>query len=429
MSPVRAVLRFLFPLFCIVVGTGGVHAGQATYNVRDSGAVGDGKTNDTAAIQKAIDAAAGAGGGEVIVPAGTYSTGSLELKSHVTLDLAAGAVIHGDGVATDYPLVQARWEGLQHQCRQALIFANDAEDIAITGSGSIQGDGKVGKLRGPRGPTLFEPTNCKNVRVTGVTVGNDGVWTLHPTFCQDVTISNVTIDSVGGNSDGIDPDSCQGVTIDHCTFSAGDDDIAIKSGKGQEGVKIGKPTADISVTDCTFIKGHAGVAMGSELSGGISGVKIANCTFSGVKEAIYMKSAPGRAGYVRDVHANHLVVTDVPLLVILTTYHANPDAQGVPGVAGLTDFGGISISDVKADSKKTLVKVEATPEKPVDGLTLTGIAGSCRDGFVISNAKNVVLKDIKLDGLKGPALYTQNVQGTGLDGAAPYVPVTVTKSP
>jgi hypothetical protein len=159
--------------------------------------------------------------------------------------------------------------------------------------------------------------------------------------------------------------------------------------------------------------------MGSELSGGISNVKVSRCTFDGVKEALYIKTCPGRAGYVRNVTADHLVVR-VPLLTLLTTYHSNPDSQGVPGDAGLTTVSGISVSDVQGNAKE-LVKVEATPERPVDGLSLIDITGTSGSGFIILNAKNVVLKDIKVDGMKKGALFTQNVHGTGLDGAVPYV--------
>jgi polygalacturonase len=407
----------LFWLVCLFIGT----AARAAYNVRDFGAAGDGATKDTVAIQKAIDAAASAGGGEVIVTSGTYVAGSIELKSGVTLDLAAGAAICGSADIADYPLVTARWEGLEHQCHQALIFANDAANIRITGSGSILGNGEVGKLRNPRGPTLIEPTNCKAVAMSGVTLGNMSMWTLHPTYCQDVTISHITFDSHGGNSDGVDPDSCQRVAIKDCTFTSGDDDIAVKSGKGQEGVAIGKPCDTIVVMNCNFLTGHAGIALGSELSGGIRHVMIEHCKFNKVAEAIYLKSRPGRAGYVQDVRASDLQVNGPLLLVVQTTYHSNPDSQGVPGEAGLTSFSGIEISNVRANSK-SLVRVEATPEKPLDGLTLDDIRGSCEQGFVIRNARNVVLKDIKLSGIQGPPIYTENAQGAGLDEAAPHSP-------
>ncbi len=411
--------RLKVALFLAVCGLP-LHAENAAgkYNVRDPGAAGDGKAVETAAIQKAIDLAAAAGGGEVDFPAGAYLTGSIELKSHVTLHLDKGAVILGSPAAGDYPIVTARWEGIERPCHRALISARDAEDIAITGPGVIEGNAAVGGLRGPRGPTIVEPISCKKVRVEGVTLKSTRIWTLHPTCCEDVTISGVTFDTKGVNSDGIDPDSCRRVVIDHCTFSTGDDNIAIKSGKGREGVRMGKPSEDITITNCTFVKGYSSIAMGSELSGGIRRVKISDCTFEKGRAALYLKSRPGRGGYVQDVEADHLTVGPEPLLEIETTYASNPDSQGVRGPEGLTSFSHIVISDVKIDSKNS-VTVEATPEKPVDGLALSHITGACEHGFVLRNAKNVTVNDIKLDGVSGPLFHTENVQGAGLEGAAP----------
>jgi polygalacturonase len=411
--------RWLAALILLLIATFHGFA-AAPVNVRDTGATGDGKTLDTAAMQKAIDTVAAAGGGVVQVPAGTYLCGSIELKSHVTLDLDTGATIKASSNADDFPIVTALWEGLPWPCHEALIFADHARDIAITGSGSILGDENVGKLRNPRGPVLIEPVSCGNVRIDGVTLGSVHIWTLHPTYCKDVTVANVTFASTGGNSDGIDPDSVVNMAIDHCTFSAGDDDIAIKSGKGQNGVKIGAPSENIFITNCTFNKGHGGVSFGSELSGGIANVTISNCNFQGVGEALNFKTAAGRAGYIRDVNASHLVVNGVPLVVLRTDYHSNPDAQGVPGDAGLTSFSGILISDVQLTDSKDPVKVIADPAKPLDGFTMNNITGTCKKGFIICNAKNVALSGIKLDGIEGASLFTDNTEGTGLDGAAAY---------
>jgi hypothetical protein len=387
-------------------------------SVRDFGAVGDGNTLETAALQKALDAAAGRGGGDVRVPAGRYVTGSLVMQSHTTLHLEAGATLAGSSNRDDYPLVRARWEGIETNCHRALIFADHAEDIAITGSGVIEGNPAVGRLRHPRGPTVIEAIECGNVRVEGVTLKSFRMWTLHPAYCHDVRIAGVTFETAGANSDGIDPDSCQRVIIDGCTFTTGDDNIAIKSGKGQEGVRIGRPSEDILITNCTFIKGYTSVALGSELSGGIRRVRISHCTFRQGRAALQLKSRPGRGGYLEDITAEHLVVGPEPLLEIDCNYSFNPDAQGVPGADGITQFRNIRITDVKI-AATNLLNIIGAAERPVDGLQISRVTGTSQRGSVIQNARNVVLTDIQLDGITGPDYLTNNVEGTGLAGAAP----------
>lgn len=387
-------------------------------DVKSVGATGDGKTVDTVAIQKAIDQVAQSGGGEVDLPAGAYLSGSLELKSNVILNIEKGATLQGTPVADDYPIVTARWEGIELPCHRALISALNAENITIKGEGTVAGSPVVGKLRNPRGPTLIEPISCKNVRIEGITVTQNNMWTIHPTYCEDVVISHVTFETVSWNSDGIDPDSSRRVTIDGCTFSTGDDNIAIKSGKGQEGVKMNRPCEDITITNCTFIKGYSSIALGSELSGGIRRVTISNCTFQNGRAALYLKSRHGRAGFIDTVTASHLVVGPEPLLEIQTTYSSNADSQGVPGKDGITNFSKITVSDVTLNSKGS-VTVNATAEKPVDGLVISNVAGTAKTGIVIRNSKNVELSNVHLDGVTGPTLSTENVQGTGLDGAVP----------
>lgn len=405
-------------LLVVAVALSADAAAVASLSVRDFGAVGDGKTADTVAFQKALDTAAQSGGGTVQVPEGRYVIGSLELKSHTTLHLEAGAILKGSGNRNDYPLVRARWEGIETNCHRALLYAHNAEDIAITGAGVIEGNAAMGRLRNPRGPTVIEPIECRNVRVEGVTLKSSRMWTLHPTYCQDVHIKGVTFETVGANSDGIDPDSCQRVVIEGCTFSTGDDNIAIKSGKGQEGVRIGRPSEDIVITNCTFLKGYVSIALGSELSGGIRRVHISHCTFKEGRAAMQLKSREGRGGYLQDITAEHLIVGPEPLLDIDNNYRYNPDPQGVPGEAGLTQFSNIRISNVTITATN-LMTVGGTVEKPVTGLRISGVKGTVQKGSVIRNAVDVELSDIQLEGITGSLYFTNNVSGTGLEGAAP----------
>ena len=390
----------------------------APVSVRDFGAVVDGITLDTAALQKALDTVADHGGGEVRLPAGRYVSGSLVLKSHTTLHLDAGARLLGSSNRDDYPLVRARWEGIETDCHRALLSADHAEDIAVTGAGVIEGNPAVGRLRNPRGPTVIELIECGHIRIEGVTLKSTRMWTLHPAYCHDVRISGVTFETSGANSDGIDPDSCQRVVIDGCTFATGDDNIAIKSGKGREGVRIGRPSEDIVITNCTFIKGYTSIAFGSELSGGIRRVRISHCTFEQGRAALQLKSRPGRAGYLEDITAEHLVVGPEPLLEITGDYGFNPDAQGIPGPAGITRFSRIRIADVQMASTN-LLSIIGPLDKPVDSVQISRVTGTCREGAVIQNARNVKLSDIRLEGITGPLYFTNNVDGSGLEGAVP----------
>lgn len=408
----------LLAMLCAAIAGQASAATSSQLSIRDFGAVGDSKTLDTAAIQKALDAAARDGRGEVRIPAGNYVTGSLVMKSGTTLHLEDGAILLGSSNATDYPIIRARWEGIETNCHRALISASHAKNIAITGGGVIEGNPAVGRLRDPRGPTVIEFIACNNVSVQGVKLKSTRMWTLHPVYCRDVRVSGVTFETTGANSDGIDPDSCKRVVIDGCTFSTGDDNIAIKSGKGREGVRIGRPCEDILITNCTFLKGYVNIAFGSELSGGIRRVHISHCTFKEGRAALQLKSREGRAGFLEDITAEHLVVGPAPLVEITTNYRYNPDPQGVAGVAGLTRFRNIKISDVRIDGKR-LMSVEGTTEKPVEGLQISRVTGTVAEASVIQHAVSMSLKEIQLKGVSGPAYFTNNVTGMGLEGAAP----------
>jgi polygalacturonase len=395
------------------------------FKITDYGALGDGQTTNTVALQKALDACAANGGGVVVVPNGIYLTGSIVLSSNTTLRLEKDAVIQGTDNLDDYPLINTgRWEGTITNVHRALIHAEKAGHLAIVGEGMIASGKSVGPHRNPRGPVVIELIDCQDVRLEGVTVKQHGVWTVHPTFCQDVLVRGVTFTTTGGKSDGIDVDSCQRVRIERCTFSTGDDCIAIKSGKGEQGRRLARTSEDIFITDCDFLSGNfAAVAMGSECSGGVRNVRIERCAFSNkVKCALRFKTDDGRGGFIEDITAKDLDVAGT-FLQLTMRISSNHDPQPLPGPEGITRMANIRIENVKVHGGGTLVSVNGHKDKPVAGLVLANISGTCDKGITIRNATGVELRDIAVTGFAGPKLAIENVQGAGLEGAVEATPV------
>ena len=404
-------------------------AHAASFDVRTGGAAGDGKTKDTVAFQKALDDCAKSGGGEVVVPAGDYLIGSIELKSNTTLRLDKAARIIGSPDLDDYPLTSGRWEGRWVDAHRALIAAQDAQHIAIVGSGKIEGNPALGGRQMPRRPCVIEPINCSDVRLEDFSATQQRMWTIHPTYCQNVLAKNLTIRSTGGNSDGIDVDSCKRVRIDHCDIDSGDDCIALKSGRGMEGFREAHPTEDVLIINCTLGDSiFACIGIGSETSGGIRNIRIEHCTFTHANTfAIYIKSRPGRGAFIDDVSAKDLTVQSATrgFLRINLLNSGIQDPEPVPGDEGLVKAGNFRFADVKVSKCDVLVDAASIPpEKPLDGLSISSITGDCQKGLSLVNMKNVELKGIDLKGFGGPLLRTMNVSGTGLDGAVPFVPTS-----
>ncbi len=396
-------------------------------SVRDLGAVGDGAAKDTLAIQQTIDRASVLGGGEVLVPAGTYLTGALVLRSNVRLHLAEGAVLQGADAMAEYPLAQVRWEGRWIKGYPGFISAWDAENIAITGPGTIRGSeairGRVERPSGYRLPALMEFVHCRNVWVEGCATEQFGMWSTHPVLSQNVTFKNVSFKS---GADGIDVDSCQHVTIDGCTFHTGDDCISLKSGRGEEAAAQ-IPTRpeitceDVLITNCTFTDTNfACIGIGSETSGGVRGTRIEHCKFVGARShAIYIKSRPGRGAFIEEIHCRDLDVSGVQagFLRINNLNSGKSDEFNVPGEAGIPVFRNFSFRDVRVVDVPHLVQAaEVHPAKPLVGLTLGNITGTCAKGMTFANSRDVHLSGIAVTGFEGPLLATANVTGTGLNG-------------
>ncbi|HEY4063183.1 MAG TPA: glycoside hydrolase family 28 protein [Puia sp.] len=395
-------------------------------NVQDFGTKADGQTKDTLAIQQAIDRCYVLGGGEVLIPAGNYLTGAIELKSNTILRLEKDAVLLGSPDFADYPVSQVRWEGKWVKGHTALIYAFNASNTGVVGPGKIAGSHALGgrpNAQNPlRHPALVEPIRCTNLRFEDFSTDYFLMWSMHPTYCTDLLFKNLTIRSTGGNGDGIDIDSCKRVKIDSCDIATGDDCISLKSGRGMEGYTIHYTTEDVHITNCTFADSiFACIGIGSETSGGIRNVTIEKCTFTQAKSfAIYIKSRPGRGAFIEDITVDDIDVTGTGggFLRFNILGSGIQDQDPVPGDEGIPTIKNFSFSNVRVNNVPILVDgIGIHPHKPLEGFSLINISGTCAKGIALANIKNAKLKDISVTGYSGPLLSTYNVTGSGLDGA------------
>lgn len=399
------------------------------------GAKPDGTTLCTAALQRAIDETAAAGGGTVTVPAGRWLTGSLFLKSRIRLWLEPGAVLLGSPRQEDYPLIEARWEGQTRLSHAPLVGGTGLTDVGIEGRGTIDGQGepwwkwfKEKSLAHPR-PRLISFTDCENLVLEGFTATRSPSWTINPVRCLNVRIHGLTVRNPADspNTDGINPDSCRAVRISDCFVSVGDDCITIKAGTEHEASGLRAPCEDVTVTNCVLESGHGGVVIGSEMSGGVRRIAISNCIFRGTDRGIRIKSRRGRGGAVEDVVVSNIVMTDVlcPLTVNLY-YGCGAWGDSVVGDKGLrpVDSGtpavrNLSLSNIVARRVKLAAAfVYGLPESPVTGVTLRdvsieldpdhaeagqaemadGLPDLCRHGLWARNVENLSLSGVRVTG-------------------------------
>ena len=412
---------------------------DSVFNVCSRGAQGDGQTLDTRAIQSAIDACAEWGGGTVYFPAGKYVTGSLLLRNNITLHLDAGAVILGSENPKDYSIVDSRWEGMHQDTYAPLIGGNNLQNIAVVGRGTIDGRGEIWwkakkekTLAHPR-PRLISFSDCSNVLIEGVTAINSPSWTINPVHCQNVNIHAITIINPADspNTDGINPDSCRLVHISDCYVSVGDDCITIKSGTEHERPDRYAPCRDITITNCTLERGHGGVVIGSEMSGGVKNVVISNCVFIGTDRGIRIKSRRGRGGTIEDIRVSNLIMDGVLCPFTMNLYYH----IGERGNVNVSDKNPRSVNDgtprlrrihfshiTAREVKHAAGFLYGLAEMPLEDISLTDISISISDeadsgypemaddipsmsraGFFIRNARRIRLDHVDVTGQRGPA--------------------------
>lgn len=334
-----------------------------TFDIVNFGAKGDGVTDCTRAFEQAIEACHSAGGGKVAVPAGIYLTGAIHLKSNVDLDIAKGATIRFSTDPGSYlPVVFTRYEGTEVMNYSPFIYALEQENIAITGEGTLDGQGHRAvwyswkQIPDPRElvemgnrnmpveqrvfgeghhlrPYFIQPTRCKNVLIQGVHIIDSPMWVITPLYCTNVTVEGVTVACQGPNTDGCDPDSCTDVLIRNCHFSDGDDCIAIKSGRDVDGRRVNIPSRNIVIQNCVFQAGHGGVTVGSETSGGVENVFAEDCHFDSpdLDIAMRMKTGMTRGGVVQHIFIRNCAVKSARTGIGMTLkYPGTLNGQATP---------------------------------------------------------------------------------------------------
>jgi polygalacturonase len=434
-----------------------------SFYITKFGAIADGLTLNTKAINNAIIACNKKGGGVVVVPEGFFLTGPVELKSNVNLHLKKNALLQLTADFNEYKLIGSNWEGLPQMRNQSPVSATNVTNIAITGQGIIDGAGDAWRMvkkdkltesawkklvasggvltddkktwypsaSSLKGSTLKNPgeikpekdaafyasvkdflrpnllvlTNCKKILLEGVTFQNSPAWCLHPLMSSDITIRGINVKNpwYAQNGDGLDLESCSNVIVENSVFDVGDDGICIKSGRDEAGRKRAMPTQNVWVRNCTVYHAHGGFVIGSEMSGGARNIRVDNCTFIGTDIGLRFKTTRGRGGIVENIYINKIAMKDiVGEAILFDMYYAAQDP--------------IALVGEKREPPKVEVQpvTEATPQFRnffIDGVVTNGAEKAIFvRGLPEMNVKNIILQNMVLQAKHGLDM----TEGTGI---------------
>ncbi|WP_460686742.1 glycoside hydrolase family 28 protein [Niabella aquatica] len=457
-----------------------------SFNIVKYGAVSGGTALNTASIAKAIDACNSNGGGVVVIPFGIWLTGPLQLKSNVNLYVQKGAMLLFTTDKSQYEIVAGSYEGRSSARNQSPIWAKNAENIAVTGGGVIDGNGDVwrgltksavtesfwnnrvrsggvlstdGKRWYPseqfkqasegKHSMLLEPgkkledfagmkdflrpnllvlTACKRILLEGVTFQNSGAWNLHPLMSEDLIIRNVTIKNpeYAHNGDGLDIESCKNFIVENCVFDVGDDAICIKSGKDGEGRRRAMPTQNGIIRNNLVYKGHGGVVVGSEMSGGANNIFIENCIFAGTDKGLRFKSTRGRGGLVEKIYARNIQMRDIVQEAIFfdMTYAVTFATDGVRKID--TTFGettpvfrDMQFENIICEGAKKGIFIRGLPEAPIQNIRIKNTQLFTDIGAELILSDNILLENVKLESKKkDPVIAIDNSSRIKITGVA-----------
>jgi polygalacturonase len=473
-----------------------------TVSILDFGAVGDGKTDNTQAIAKAIAACAAAGGGQVLVPPGTWLTGPIHLMSRIDFHLDAGAFVLFSRKFDDYPLAITDYEGQRTVMCTSPLSGDQLDDVAITGQGIIDGQGDAWRpvkkskltpaewaalvqsggvvdrrsqtwfpskiwLKGPKDlaelrlssrpprvedfqpyrdllrPPMIALSDCHHVLLDGPTFRNSPSWNIHLLSSDNVTVRRVTIFNpyYAQNGDGIDIDSCRDVIVTDSNISAGDDVICLKSGRRRPDRQTPGPTENVTVSHCTLGRGHGGIAIGSEMSGGVRNVEVYDCVLRGTDDALRFKTVRGRGGVVENVNIHDIQMWDIANSCIsvdmyyqvkkspttrrsATAPTTDPDApQPDAPVAkplivtqeppeplgpGTPQFRAIAIRNIVCHGANIAMQLRGLPELPLRDVTVEHADIVSKQGGAIVDADRVTLRDVHVKCASVPTFQIQD---------------------
>jgi polygalacturonase len=409
------------------------------FSILKYGAKTGGATDCTNAIRQAIEECSKKGGGRVVVPEGEFLTGAIHLKSNVNLHVSEGATLKFSKDPKAYlPVVFSRWEGMELMNYSPFIYAFEQTNIAITGEGTLDGQSSESfwKWHGnPRyggnpdvlsqkadraklykmmnnnvpakervfgeghylRPQFIQPYRCKNVLIEGVKILNSPMWEIHPVLCEKVTVNKVWISSHGPNNDGCDPESCRDVLIKDCYFDTGDDCIAIKSGRNDDGRRINVPTENVIVTGCTMKDGHGGITIGSEISGGVKNVFGENCQMDSpnLDHALRVKNNAQRGGLLENFYFRNIIVGQVAHAIITIDFNYEEGAKGkyTPVMRNFV------AENIKSGKSKYMMDAQGFENAPIYGLQIKNSTfDRVANGAVAANLKDTLLENVRING-------------------------------
>ena len=389
------------------------------------GAVGNGKILNTKSINAAINACTENGGGTVVIPTGTWLTGPIVLKSNINLHLEKESTLLFSHNFKDYQIpTLTRYEGIDLYNYSPFIYALNAENIAITGNGKIDGQGEAwadwddkqgasvtklyqmgqdkidlknrnfAKANEFLRPSFVQFVNSKNILLEDFYITNSPMWTIHPLYSENITIRNVIIDSTGPNTDGVVIDSSKNVSLNNLTITSGDDAIAIKSGKDIDGMTKNIPSENVSITNCTVQEGHSGIAIGSEMSGGIRNISISSSAANRVDYGFHIKSMRGRGGVIENIWLDNFTIGRADSTAIrLDTLYGTPRPQATNDQPLIQK---IYISNVTNRRTDEGVYIVGSPEQPIKNIILQNVSMTAKQPVIKENVTGDIFNNVEI---------------------------------